>query len=163
MSNKAPNECGTFVKVRKLPAVILALTESLGMKHVITMRQLLNGKAFEELDLVIQSGGGDIHSAYQIIELLRLHSKRINGCVPFLAKSAATLLCLGCDKIFLTSSKWQQFKKPRYPKKHCKYKNNCKNTNHYFLSKVISVKPETPCLIGEMTFKSKVFSPLPLP
>jgi hypothetical protein len=61
------------------------------------------------------------------------------------------------------SSKWQQFKKPRHPKKHCNYKSNCKNTIHYFLSNPVPVKPETPRLIGEKTFKSKVFSPLPLP
>jgi hypothetical protein len=61
------------------------------------------------------------------------------------------------------SSKRQQLKKPRYPKKHCKYKNNGKNTDHYFLSNAISVKPETPRLIWEMTFKLEVFSPLPLP
>jgi hypothetical protein len=30
-----------------------------------------------------------------------MHTKRLNACVPVLAKSAATLLCLGCDTIVL--------------------------------------------------------------
>jgi hypothetical protein len=56
-------------------------------------------RRYEELDVVLHSGGGSAHSAYQIVELLRFHAGRLNACVPFWAKSAATLLCLGADKI----------------------------------------------------------------
>ena len=48
---------------------------------------------------MIDSHGGNIHAAYQVIELLRLHAERIHACVPFYAKSAATLLCLGAEEI----------------------------------------------------------------
>ena len=90
-----------FTNARRRPSVFLFLTESLELQHVVQLRSTLGNQDFEELDLVINSGGGNIHAAYQVIELLRLHAKRIYACVPFYAKSAATLLCLGADKIFL--------------------------------------------------------------
>jgi hypothetical protein len=94
-------ECQAFVNARKLPALFLFLSEVLEKKHVLRIRNLLQDKRYEQLDLVIQSGGGNIHSAYQIIEILRLHANKLNACVPFWAKSAATLLCVGCDLIIL--------------------------------------------------------------
>lgn len=90
-----------FTNARRRPSVFLFLTESLEFQHVVQLRSTLGNQDFEELDLVINSGGGNIHAAYQVIELLRLHAKRIYACVPLYAKSAATLLCLGADKIFL--------------------------------------------------------------
>lgn len=45
--------------------------------------------------------GGQIHPAYQIVEICRNHCGKLFACVPFYAKSAATLLCLGADEIVL--------------------------------------------------------------
>lgn len=98
---KGKNELQEFVNARELPAVFLFLTESIGLEHVLRLRTCLGSRNFEELDLVINSYGGSIHAAYQIVELLRLHTKRLNACVPFLAKSAATLLCVGADTIVI--------------------------------------------------------------
>ena len=50
---------------------------------------------------MIHSGGGDIHVAYQMVELMRMHTKRLFACVPLYAKSAATLICLGADEIVM--------------------------------------------------------------
>lgn len=96
---KPAPELVTFVEARGRPGVFLFIVESLELQHVIHLRQVLGAQQFEDVDLVINSGGGSIHAAYQIIELLRLHTKRINACVPFYAKSAATLLCVGADAI----------------------------------------------------------------
>ena len=90
-----------FATARGRPSAFLFLTESLGLVHVARLRSFLDNQSFEELDLVINSGGGSIHAAYQVVELLRLHADRIYACVPFYAKSAATLLCLGADQIFV--------------------------------------------------------------
>lgn len=92
---------GEFTNARKRPSVFLFLTESLDFQHVARLRSTLGNRDFEDLDLVINSGGGSIHAAYQIVELLRLHAKRIHACVPLYAKSAAALLCLGADQIFV--------------------------------------------------------------
>jgi Serine dehydrogenase proteinase len=96
-----PPELQAFADVRGRPAVFLFLSESMSLTHVFQLRRVLGSRSFPEVDLVINSGGGDINAAYQIITLLRLHAKKINACVPFYAKSAATLLCVGSDVIVL--------------------------------------------------------------
>lgn len=90
-----------FATLRGRPAVFLVLYESLALKHLLLLRSVLGDRQFKEIDLVIHSGGGDINLAYQMVELIRLHAERLYACVPFYAKSAATLLCLGADEIFL--------------------------------------------------------------
>ena len=77
------------------------LPRTMEFAHAFQLRNVLNDYRFEELDLVINSGGGNIHAAYQIIELLRLRAKKISACVPYYAKSGATLVCIGCDEIIL--------------------------------------------------------------
>jgi len=72
-----------------------------------TAEQLVNSLGdhrFDDLDLVVQSSGGDIHAAYLIMSVLRDRMKgngELIACVPSRAQSAATLLCLGADKILL--------------------------------------------------------------
>jgi hypothetical protein len=90
-----------FVKARKRSVVFLCIPEFLNVHDVLTLRKELGNRHFEEFDIVIQSGGGDIHSAYQMIELLRFHATKLNACVPFYAKSAATLLCVGANVIIV--------------------------------------------------------------
>lgn len=98
---KPQQELQGFVDARGRSAVFLFLSDPIDLPHVIRLRQILEARAFDELDLVVNSGGGSIHAAYQILELLRLHTKKLNACVPFYAKSAATLLCVGADEIIL--------------------------------------------------------------
>ena len=90
-----------FATLRDRPAVFLVLRESLAVGHLFQLRSTLGDRQFEEIDLVIHSGGGDINVAYQMVELIRLHTQRMFACVPLYAKSAATLLCLGADRVFL--------------------------------------------------------------
>ena len=99
--NSSEPELIAFTNARGRPAVFLFLPESLDLRNVVQLREVLGAQEFEELDLVIDSGGGNIHAAYQMIELLRLHTKRLYACIPFYAKSAATLLCIGADAIFV--------------------------------------------------------------
>ena len=99
--NSSEPELVAFTNARDRPAVFLFLPESLSLRNVVQLREVLGAQEFEELDLVIDSGGGNIHAAYQMIELLRLHTKRLYACIPFYAKSAATLLCIGADAIFV--------------------------------------------------------------
>ena len=94
-------EMQAFATLRGRPAVFLVLYESLALKHLFLLRSALGERQFEDIDLVIHSGGGDINLAYQMVELIRLHTECLFACVPLYAKSAATLLCLGADEIFL--------------------------------------------------------------
>jgi hypothetical protein len=91
-----------FARARKRSAVVYFLEpdEPIGTPNVREVAETLDGD-LEELDVVIDSIGGDIHAAYQLISLLRLRAKRVYACVPRYARSAATLICVGADQIYL--------------------------------------------------------------
>jgi len=57
----------------------------------------------EEVGLLIDSPGGQARSAFQIAKLLRRHCGGFAAVVPRYAKSAATLLTLGAERLFLNS------------------------------------------------------------
>ena len=54
-----------------------------------------------EIDFIIHSGGGLADDAYRIIRMLRKNFATVNVVIPFWAKSAATLLALGANKIVM--------------------------------------------------------------
>jgi hypothetical protein len=54
-----------------------------------------------EIALVIDSPGGDAHVAYQLAMVLRRRCEKFTAIVPRWAKSAATLLSLAADEIYL--------------------------------------------------------------
>ncbi len=53
------------------------------------------------IDMVILSGGGYPHPAYQMINIVRSKCKKLKAIVPLYAKSAATLMALGADEIIM--------------------------------------------------------------
>jgi hypothetical protein len=66
------------------------------------VRSFLKGQSQgEEVDVVINSPGGDADAAYKIITILKRRFKKVNVVVPFWAKSAATLLSLGAHQIII--------------------------------------------------------------
>jgi len=61
-------------------------------------------REFENLDtleLLVHSPGGHADVAYSMMRFFRRKAKKVNIIVPFVAKSAATLMCLGADAIFM--------------------------------------------------------------
>lgn len=60
----------------------------------------------KHLDVLLESGGGDIDSASKIAKLFKQHSKdhQFSVIVPFYAKSAATLIALEASEIILPPS-----------------------------------------------------------
>lgn len=54
-----------------------------------------------EIDIWIESLGGDAHAAYKLAIDLRHRCRQLHAVVPDIAKSAATLFILGVDKIFM--------------------------------------------------------------
>jgi hypothetical protein len=52
-----------------------------------------------ELDLVLHSPGGSPQAAERVLEYLRTRFDYIRAIVPLQAKSAATMIALGCDEI----------------------------------------------------------------
>lgn len=103
-----------FAKARQRKAVIYMLGSGDGANRFevpITKRTAeqvlgaLDDDQFDDLDLIIQSSGGDIHAAYLIMAALHERMNKDRGeliaCVPSRAQSAAALLCLGADEILL--------------------------------------------------------------
>jgi hypothetical protein len=54
-----------------------------------------------EIDLWLESPGGDAHAAYKIALLLRSRARKLRVVIPDYAKSAATLLALAADEIYM--------------------------------------------------------------
>ena len=54
-----------------------------------------------ELDLLIHSPGGSPEAAEQMVNYLRSQFEYIRAIVPLQAKSAATMIALGCDEVVL--------------------------------------------------------------
>jgi hypothetical protein len=96
-----PKPLQDFVDERGRPAVFLIVPKHIDLPHVMVLRKCLRDKDFEEIDVVVHTGGGNIHATYLIVALLRAHTKKMTACVPIVAKSAGTLLCIGADKIVL--------------------------------------------------------------
>lgn len=70
-----------------------------------TMWSLYQGRMHtgkgDKVEIVIHSGGGHPEVAYAAMKFFRRRFKRVNVIVPLLAKSAATLMCLGADQVFM--------------------------------------------------------------
>lgn len=60
-----------------------------------------NLEGYNELSVILQSPGGYAGISYKMISMLRRHADDIEVIVPELAKSAATLFCLGADTIYM--------------------------------------------------------------
>ncbi len=67
-------------------------------------REITTPREQNEIDIWIESPGGDAHAAYKLILDLRQRCKRLRAVIPDYAKSAATLLALGVDEIYMNES-----------------------------------------------------------
>lgn len=65
------------------------------------LMEVCYGVQERELDLILHSPGGSAQAAEQIIEYLRTRFDYIRAIVPLQAKSAATMMALGCDEILM--------------------------------------------------------------
>jgi len=73
---------------------------SMSPPNISTIRSAIaKADRIEQLDLFIHSSGGDIHTAYKLAKLCQKRSKHVKALVPEYAKSAATLLALGCHEL----------------------------------------------------------------
>ena len=85
---------------RKNPLVVLRLPVLLS-PVLLELFDLIDGEQFEQLDVLLDTPGGDIGTAYQVVKYLRSKTKILNILVPFFAKSAGTLICLGADHLVM--------------------------------------------------------------
>lgn len=67
-------------------------------KDIISFKKTNDAR---EIDLIVNSPGGQADDAYRIIRTFRKNFEVVNIIIPFWAKSAATLLSLGGSKIIM--------------------------------------------------------------
>ena len=91
-----------LMQIRKNPVLILNLQE-ISVKTCLKLKKELFTKKFKILDVIIQTPGGDIDSAFNNVKLLRNSSETINMIIPSYSKSAGTLMCLAGDNIIMTT------------------------------------------------------------
>lgn len=58
----------------------------------------------KELHVLLSSPGGDGETALRLLRLMHSHCSRLRVIVPDMAKSAATIMCLGADEIVMGPS-----------------------------------------------------------
>lgn len=58
-------------------------------------------KETQEIDVIINSGGGSPEEAYRSIRTFRNNFETVNVIIPYWAKSAATLFALGGSQIIM--------------------------------------------------------------
>ncbi|MDA7997573.1 MAG: hypothetical protein MPK62_14495 [Alphaproteobacteria bacterium] len=76
--------------------------QSISHATVMKTNQILrNMGECDGLDLILISTGGDISSAYKIVQTLGEYAGNIRVIVPQRAKSAASLMALGCDELVM--------------------------------------------------------------
>ena len=68
---------------------------------VHALMECCNGVKERQLDLILHSPGGSAEAAEQMLDYLRTQFDDIRCFVPLQAKSAATMLALGCDEIVM--------------------------------------------------------------
>lgn len=94
---------GAIQAARSSKLLVLISHRSLGIEEVLALSSMVRkmGKAddLNNLDVLLDSGGGDLDSAYKILQILKSYAKRVTVVVPFYAKSAATLIALGADRL----------------------------------------------------------------
>ena len=68
--------------------------------EIIDQLQAFTDKT-DKIDLLLESSGGDALVAWRVMSLIREQYKEVSALIPYEAFSAATLLSMGCNEIFL--------------------------------------------------------------
>lgn len=96
------------MSVRKRPLLVMFYSDAahISPEDIESLERLfddfLDGKkrnGFLELDLLIHTHGGEFHTSYRLIQLIRSYCKGLNFLVPTYALSGGTLMSFGADRI----------------------------------------------------------------
>jgi hypothetical protein len=90
-------------KLRQSKVVVLFCGDD-SIDHIMCYRMLKLLRRLgnvDKLDLFIDSGGGDIDAACKMVKILKQYSKKLSVLIPFMAKSAATLIALNAEELVM--------------------------------------------------------------
>jgi len=92
-------------KIRNSNVICFVCHQSITSRVAYRLNKIVRkAEMIENLDLMVDSGGGDIDATSKIVKILRTHCKSFSVIVPFYAKSAATLLAVSADEIVMCKS-----------------------------------------------------------
>jgi len=74
------------------------------VSQIINHLQKLDKTKDDSLDLFIYSRGGDVNTAWPLVNTIRNYFKKFNILIPVHAHSSATLISLGADKIVMSKT-----------------------------------------------------------
>lgn len=92
-----------WADLKQAPVLTFWTGSSIERDHAEAVHAALDAlpETVDHLWLILSSSGGSLDAAYQIGRLLQSRGKRVSAVVPRWAKSAATLVTLGCDEIVM--------------------------------------------------------------
>lgn len=96
-------------KIRKRPLLVMFYSDNAGQimpYDIAALEEVIDGflknkskSGFTELDLLIHTHGGEAHTSYRLIQLIRSYCKKLNVLVATHSHSGGTLIAFGADKI----------------------------------------------------------------
>jgi hypothetical protein len=101
---KAASHISELEKVISPTLVTFITTDSITDRTAYAMHKFLRQLSDGQLSLLVESGGGDIDATAKIIKMIRNRFKKFRAIVPYYAKSAATLLAVSADELYLCKS-----------------------------------------------------------
>lgn len=100
--NKLKENLKEFGKKRNSTAILFFSNGDIDYNKTFDFFKIIRREPpIHDLDLIIDSGGGDIGMAVKIAEICEHYSHKFTVIVPFLAKSAATIIALSADDLIL--------------------------------------------------------------
>lgn len=106
----SPEQCKEFFEKLKKRIIelekivkgkIVFFDGELTPNSVFYFRKVVRKLSGEKLFLILESPGGQIDSAAKMVHMCKEYFKEFNIIVPSYAKSAATLVCVSSDNLFL--------------------------------------------------------------
>lgn len=96
---QAPERYFLLMLYSPLPNVMIDNTDVLVLLNEV--EKVVSARDETTIDVLLNSTGGNIYSAYKMVNILRTKCKELRIVVPLYAKSAATLMALGADKVIM--------------------------------------------------------------
>ena len=100
--NNLKEKLKEFGRKRNSTAMLFFSNGEINYNKALDLLKIIRREpTIHNLDLIIDSGGGDIDMAVKIAEICAHYSEKFTVIVPFLAKSAATIIALSADDLIL--------------------------------------------------------------
>lgn len=90
----------SFADHRKQSLLVIARPQ-LYRDALPPIADLLAGKKFKELDIMLITGSGSTDFALRLLRLLGEHATKLTACIPYRAQSAGTQVALGCHALLM--------------------------------------------------------------